>query len=252
MNIKKIVAAIFAKFVLPLTYIEQDSFDHLCRNVTKFNSNKITQDELLKLLQLYYSRINTEKLKTDLNFTDIKNSLIQTNGYKHTINDKKEPGIYNKLSLYSRKFAIMRHLGMKVDVIILRKNEYIPPHGHKRMLSGFYVLEGTIGVRHYDLVDKNDKTMLIRKTLDTMYSKNEYTTNSDNLDNIHWLKGIASESFLYRVSIIDKQREEGNDNMGAEERIYINPTITPDNNGLIHAPYINEDLAKTLTFPNAA
>lgn len=40
--------------------------------------------------------------------------------------------------------------------------------------------------------------------------------------------------------------------MGAEEIIYINPTIPPDGNGLIHTPYINEEFVKRLTFYNAA
>lgn len=34
--------------------------------------------------------------------------------------------------------------------------------------------------------------------------------------------------------------------MGAEERIYIAPTSTPDKNGNIAAPYIEEGIAKDL------
>jgi len=252
MNTKKTLAKYLAKYALPLTYNKQNPFDMLCKDVCKFHSNKMKQDDLLKSLQHFYSSIDTNTLINELNFVDIKSHLISSNGYKQNINDPKPSGIFSRLNIRNRQFAIMRHLGMKVDVIILRNGEYIPPHGHKRMISGFFVLDGSIGVRHYDLVNKDSDSMVIRKTVDSVYSKNEYTSNSDLSDNVHWLKGVAKESFLYRVSIIDKQKEDGKGNMGAKERIYINPTIPPDENGLIHAPYINEDFAKNLTFSNAA
>lgn len=252
MNIKQTIARNLAKYVLPLIYDNQNPFDMLCRDVCKFHFKKITQDDLLSSLQNYYSKIDINALKNDLNFAQIKNNLVTNHGYKHIVNDPKPTGLFNRLIIRNRRLAIMQHLGMKVDVIVLRDDDYIPPHGHKRMVSGFFVLDGKIGVRHYDLVNINNDSMVIRKTIDTIYSKNEYTSNSDSSDNIHWLKGIGEGSFLYRVSIIDKRKENGNDNMGAKERIYINPTIPPDGNGLIHAPYINEEFAKRLTFSNAA
>jgi len=79
-------------------------------------------------------------------------------------------------------------------------------------------------------------------------TKDEFTTNSDLLDNVHWMKGVSDRSFLFRISIVDMRKEDGKENMGAEERIYINPTVSPDDNGYIAAPYINEKCAKSLTF----
>jgi hypothetical protein len=248
LNLKKTIAEYIAKFILPFTYNSQSPLDMLCRDVCRFYFNKISQENILVSLQDYYSKLDPETIKNELNLAKIKNDLAENHGYKHIINDPKPSGLFTKLRIRNRRLAIMQKLGMKIDVIILRENDYIPPHGHKRMVSGFFVLEGSIGVRHYKLVTKNYDSMIIKQTVDSIYSNDEFTSNSDSLDNIHWLKGIANESFLYRVSIIDKHKEYGKNNMGAEERIYINPTAPPDGNGLIHAPYINEEFAKNLTF----
>src|SRR5262249_48164150 len=154
----------------------------------------------------------------------------------------------NVLQIWARRFALLQHLGIRSDVLILRKGEQIPPHGHYRVVSGFYLLEGEVGIRHYDRVRELGQSCLVRKVLDNVLTPGGFTTNSEFYHNIHWVYRLADVSYLFRITVRGTQTKTFGGQESASERVYLDPTGAPDENGLIAAPYITDQAAKNIPF----
>src|SRR5439155_16763172 len=134
------------------------------------------------------------------------------------------------------------------DVLILRQGEQVPPHGHHRVVSGFYLLEGRVACRHYDRVREAKGLLVVREALDAVLESGGHTTNSEFHHNIHWLLGLAPASYLFRFTVtgVPVRRFSLPERDG--ERIYVDPTAAPDPDGLIPAPYISIQAARKVLF----
>jgi hypothetical protein len=130
--------------------------------------------------------------------------------------------------------------------MILRQDETIPPHGHYRVVSGFYVLDGEVAVRHYNRLEEVGDKVRIRKTIDATLGPCGYTTNSEFHDNIHWLQGLAPQSFLFRLNVKGTPTKTFGGTNRESQRVYIDPTGEPDESGAIVAAYVDESVAKQL------
>ena len=113
-------------------------------------------------------------------------------------------------------------------------------------MSGFYLLDGEVACRHYDRVREEHNCLLVRCALDTIHQPGGYSTNSEYHHNIHWLQGIAQTSYLFRVTVTHTPTQAFGRSMGANERIYVDPTDQAGNDGLIRARYVSEEAAKKL------
>jgi hypothetical protein len=137
-------------------------------------------------------------------------------------------------------------VGVRSDVLILRRGETVPPHGHCRVVSGFYLLAGRVAARHYDRVREVGDKLLVRKVLDADLEPGGFTTNSEFFHNIHWLQGLADRSYLFRVTVTDTPVTAFGSSPGTHSRLYVDPTGEPDESDLITASYVQEEVAKRL------
>src|SRR5262249_24311091 len=149
----------------------------------------IEEEEFRRQLERFYAGLDRPRLMEQIDFAGLAQQLNRPGGYKAAIarlrDDAAAPGW-----VWRRRFALLRHLGVRLDVLVLLGREQIPPHGHYRVVSGFYVLDGEVAVRHYDRVREEGGQVLIRPALDTVLRPGDYTTNSEYEQNIHWLCGI--------------------------------------------------------------
>ena len=150
--------------------------------------------------------------------------------------------------LWRRRFAFLRQVGVRLDVLVLREGAQIPPHGHYGVVSGFCVLEGEVAFRHYDRVKESGESVYIRKCIDMIARPGEFATNSEYYQNIHWLCGVAPISYLFRVTVVGTQAKTFGSRQEKSERVYVDPTGSEDASGLVLAPYITHDQAASLPF----
>ena len=222
-------------------------FNQLMGEAIRLQSGALSDEDFRKRLDGFYAALNLETIKNDLDLPSKAKRLDRPGGYKTDISSigagQKKPG---RFDFWARRFSLLRHIGVRCDVLILRQGERIPPHGHHRVVSGFYVLEGHVAIRHYDRAGELENGLLVRKVLDTTLGPGGFTTNSESYHNIHWLQGLAEKSFLFRVTVVDTPAAGAAKEQHSDSRLYIDPTGAPDSSGVILAPFISEAQAKQL------
>jgi hypothetical protein len=246
---KRILAKAILRWQLPRFLHDSHPFNRLMGQAIELQSGHMTDEAFRVQLDGFYRQIDPAAIKLDIDLSSKVARLDRPGGYKTDISaiGPQAPGAAkgSRFDLWRRRFGLLRHIGIRSDVIILRRDERIPPHGHHRVVSGFYVLEGQVAIRHYDRVGQMDNALLVRKVLDTTLEPAGFTTNSETFHNIHWLQGLAEKSFLFRVTVVDTPSPLRHGRV-TDSRLYIDPTGAPDSTGLITAPFISESQAKQL------
>jgi hypothetical protein len=249
---KKQLARFALRWNLARFLTDPNPFNRLLGEAIRLQLKRLTDEGFRHELDRFFMAADPSSLMKDLDFEAKKRRLDQPGGYKVAVvslrSDPPNGGGTKGWRIWGRRFGLLNHLGVRCDVMVLRQGEQIPPHGHYRIVSGFYVLTGEVAIRHFDRVQEVGQEVLLRKVLDTTLGPAGFTTNSENHHNIHWLLGLAPVSYLFRVTVsgTPTQTFGGPDRQG--ERVYVDPTGPTDAGGLIRAPYITEQQAKKIAF----
>jgi hypothetical protein len=247
---KKILARLILRWYLPRFLNDTHGFSRLLGHAVELQLGRIADEEFRQLLDDFYKELDPASIKRDIDFKAKLKRLDIPGGYKvdisalpgHEASTRKS----GRFDFWGRRFGLLRHLGIRSDLLILRKGQQVPPHGHFRVVSGFYVLEGSVAIRHYDRIREEGDKLLVRKVLDTELGPGGFTTNSEHYHNIHWLQGIADQSYLFRVTVTNTPTQTFGGTLGSKSRVYVDPTGEPDSSQIIAASYIGEDAAKHL------
>jgi hypothetical protein len=247
---KKLLARTILRWYLPRFLGDAHPFHRLLGQALQMQLGRLSDDAFRQYLDEFYQQLDPASIKDDLSFEDKVQRLNRPGGYKVSITafgdaprSAAKPGRFN---LWQRRFGLLGRLGIRADVLILRAGEQVPPHGHYRVVSGFYLLEGQVAIRHYDRVREQEGKLLVRKVLDTELGPGGFTTNSETYHNVHWLQGLADRSYLFRVTATDTPAAAFGGMARSDSRVYVDPTGEPDETGLIAAAYVNEEAAKRL------
>lgn len=245
-----------AKFLIrrQLKRLQADSvpMNRLLGKAALLQFRQLSEEEFRGYLDNFYAGLDADACKREIDLTGKAQRLDRALGYKTDVmglqSDASGRLPHGRLDFWARRFALLRHLGIRSDVLIVRAGEQIPPHGHSQVVSGFYVLQGQIAIRHYDRIRELPEHVVLRKVVDTVLGPGGYTTNSEYHHNIHWLLGVAPVSYLFRFTVTDVPVQRFSSGQHRGSRIYVDPTAPPDDSGLIRAPYITEKEAKRVTF----
>ena len=250
LTLKRQLATILLSQVLPRLRNDENTFNRILAAAVKLQKGEATDEEFRRKLDEFYAGLDLDRVKQDLDYNANCKRLSNPGGYKVGVvrlhADAPAGSWRQRYSPWGRRFYLLKHLGVDADVIIVRQDETIPPHGHYRVVSGFYVLEGEVAVRHYDRLEEIGDKVRIRKTIDTTLGPRGYTTNSEFHDNIHWLQGLAPQSFLFRLNVKGTPTETFGSPDRESQRVYVDPTGEPDQSGEIIAKYVDESAAKQL------
>lgn len=267
--IKRRVARWILRGLMPALDGSSSAVDRLLGQAVRLQLGQSTDEAFRQELADFYRQVAPEELAAELRFDALRHPLSAPRAYKVAItrlaNEVAASDSPARWSAWQRRFGLLYHLGVRLDILVLRRGEQIPPHGHRRIVSGFYVLEGAVACRHYDCVGEERDHLLVRQTFDRLQRPGDFSTNSERRDNIHWLEGVAPVSYLFRVTVHDTPRPQRNraplgaaglapDRQPASiaaaaaqsDRIYVDPTGPADSNGLIRAPRVSEAIARGL------
>jgi hypothetical protein len=103
------------------------------------------------------------------------------------------------------------------QVFALKKDRSVPPHAHDNMCTAFLVLDGTFHGRHYDRLESDRRTMIVRPSIDNQFKAGESSTVTETKDNIHWFKTTSDTGFIFNIHIlgIHEGKKTG--------RVYVDP-----------------------------
>ena len=82
-----------------------------------------------------------------------------------------------------------------------RKGRAIPPHGHNNLVSSFLVLKGELHGRHFDRLSTEGNHFLVKPTLDRVFKAGDFSTVSDDRDNVHWFQALTDECFIFDFGV---------------------------------------------------
>jgi hypothetical protein len=85
--------------------------------------------------------------------------------------------------------------------IAFKRGRAIVPHGHRNMVSMHMALEGEVHARHYERRGGDDTHMLIEPTLDKTFARGEFSTVSDERNNVHWFRATSGPVFMFNVAV---------------------------------------------------
>lgn len=248
--VKKQAASLLARTQLRRMLEDAHPFNRLLGRAVLLQLGRIGDEEFRQDLDCFYAGLDAADCKRDIDLDAKARVLRQSGGYKTDVLDlaADRAASTGPLDLWKRRFALLRHLGIRSDVLIVQEGIQIPPHGHSQVVSGFFVLEGEVGIRHYDRVEEFSDHVLLRKVIDTAIGPGSYTTNSEYHHNIHWLIGLAPVSYLFRFTATDVPVRRFASAAHSHTRDYVDPTVPPNEAGLIPAPYVTEAEAKLVQY----
>ena len=139
-----------------------------------------------------YQRIELEEL---LKFIDFQN-LVKGFEYPDLGVKTKSVRFPSIAGLPDKTIFIKKIFGMKKDRAII-------PHGHSNMASAHFVLKGNMHLRHYEKLRQEGQQLVIKPTLDTILTPGNYSSISDQKDNVHWFIANSESAFTFDVIVLD-------------------------------------------------
>jgi hypothetical protein len=121
------------------------------------------------------------------------------------------------------------------QVFALGKDHSVVPHGHDNMATAFLILKGKFAGKHYDRLEDDEKSMIIKPTIDRAFGTGEVSTVSDHKDNVHWFKATEDASFIFNIHVMNVNPKSGK----RTGRIYIDPNGEKLSGGRIRARRIS-------------
>lgn len=175
--------------ITPITKHWAIELHEFCNDLKK---QSITPLEWQKQVAKLYAKIELKELLQFINFEN----LIKGFQYPDLgVNTKYVK--FPKLSgLPERTVFIKKVFGMKKDRAII-------PHGHSNMTSAHLILKGKMHLRHYDKIRTENKHMIIKPSVDTTLQLGQYSSISDDKDNVHWFIANTPTAFTFDVIMLD-------------------------------------------------
>ncbi|HEY4319736.1 MAG TPA: hypothetical protein VGM77_01055 [Gemmatimonadales bacterium] len=250
--LKKPLAGLMVRTQLQRLLTDPSPYNRLWGHAALMQFGTIGEEAFREYLDGFYAGLDPVACSTTVDLPAKRVHLDRPGGYKVDVaslhGDVSAAEPKGRFDFWARRFGLLRYLGIRSDVLILRAGDQVPPHGHSQVVSGFYLLEGEVAVRHYDRVEEFADHVMLRKAIDTVMGPGGYTTNSEYCRNVHWLLGIAPTSYLFRFTVTDVPVRSFNAPAHHSDRAYVDPTVPPDASGLIPAPYITSAAAKQVLF----
>jgi hypothetical protein len=244
---RRFIAGALLPLTIPMRW--RSPFQALFADAVKMQFGALKPERFRCRLDQFFSTADRPRLLEEIGFEEKKRKLASPDAYKvniHHLKGGKGPGTFAyRISPWARRFGLLGRIGIRSDVIILRAGEHIPPHAHERVVSGFFVAEGRVHLRHYHRDRTEGDKVYLRKAIDMTCEPGGFGTNSDEFQNVHWLEGLAPASFLLRFTVtgVPSSREQVSI---AKDRIYVDPTGAPDPSGVILGRIVTEARAHEL------
>ncbi len=144
-----------------------------------------------------FTRVPMRKLLQYFDFSKLADDMTQEIG---TAGELFVPIAVNGVSGAIRGAEPEKILLAKMAYV--KKGKAIPPRGHSNMVSAFLNISGQFHVRQYDRLQVTDDSMLVRETCNRVCGVGEWSSISDERNNVHWLTAVSEDCFLFTTKMI--------------------------------------------------
>ena len=197
----------------------------------ELKGQKIKQQDWQKQIEQLFGQVNLPDLLSLIDFEKLTKNL------KH-----RDNGVRSLRFKYQQIEGVPSRLAYGRQIFAFKKGRSVVPHGHNNMATGFIVLKGEFQGRHYDRLEDNGDSIIIKPTIDRKFKPAEFSTVTDVKDNVHWFKAMSETGFIFNIHAL-------NVNPGSTKktgRIYVDPNGERLEGGLIRARRLGHDEAHKL------
>jgi len=209
---------LFSKEIRPLAAQWLKDLQELSMDL---KGKQLTQPQWQKQCERLFKQVDLADL---LKFIDFGGRISQT-----PFRDKGERAIRFR---FPEVEGLPTNLVFGHQIFKLKQGQSVVPHGHNNMATAFLVLQGTFHGRHYDRIEDSDTHMIVKPTIDRNFQVGDYSTVSDQRDNVHWFKTTADQGYIFNIHVL-------NLNSGNSGRVYIDPAGEMLKDGNIRARKIS-------------
>jgi len=207
----------------------------LLKHAVRLQCARIGTEEFHDHLDAFFAEVDVDRLLRAFDYDAIRSSLLESDEYfvVHRV--------HGPWALEWAARAASR-LSIRFDFARLRAGQQVPAHGHQRAASGFSVVEGTVAVRRYQIVESSPDTLTLRPTFDGVLERGDSSTESDARDNVHWI--VAREdAVLFRVTVSHTPRRHI---VPTSLNLWIDPRSPVRGDGLILGKWLPEEAARRI------
>ncbi|MEZ5426172.1 MAG: hypothetical protein R2747_07910 [Pyrinomonadaceae bacterium] len=173
--------------------------------------SKISPLDWQKQIDRLYSRIELEELLKFIDFEKLTRKFEYPDLGVNTRN-VSFPAIEG---LPEKTFYVKKIFGMK-------KGRAVIPHGHSNMTSAHLVIKGEFALKHFEKVRFEDEHLIVKPTIDKLIGPGDFSSISDEKDNVHWFIADTEAAFTFDVIMLDLKGQKTdihNLDIDAAERI---------------------------------
>jgi CelD/BcsL family acetyltransferase involved in cellulose biosynthesis len=234
---RRLLAAPFAVAATELCGVLSDPGDlaTVLKQAVRLQCGIIDAPSFHDHLDDFFARFDLDAILATIDYQAIRPALLST----------EEPFIVHHLPgdlVLGYALRAAGRLSIRLDLSLLPKGRQIPPHGHSRTVSGLCVVEGSVAVRRYDVVESLPDSLTIRPTFDGVLVRGQASTESDARDNLHWLVALEDAVFL-RITVSHTRRRGP---VPTSLNVWVDPRGQPRGEGTILARWIPEDAARRI------
>lgn len=207
----------------------------LVGHAVRLQCARIGTEEFHDHLDAFFAGVDLDRLLRALDYESIRPALLESDEY-FVVHRVKGPWAV----AWATRAA--GYLSIRFDFARLRAGEQAPAHGHQRSVSGFCVVEGSVAVRRYELVESLPDSLTLRPTFDGVLARGDSSTESDARDNVHWIVALE-DTVLFRVTVSHTPRRHM---VATSLNLWIDPRSPVRGDGLILGKWLPEEAARRL------
>ncbi|MFZ1705887.1 MAG: hypothetical protein WAT79_16195 [Saprospiraceae bacterium] len=170
--------------------------DHWALSLQEFcsdlKSESITPIQWQQKIEELYTKV---ELKEILQFIDF-DRLIK--GFEFP-----DLGVTTKPIKFPKLVGLPEKTTFVKKIFGMKKDRAIIPHGHSNMASAHLILSGEVHLRHYEKIQQDGQNLIIKPTIDRLAKSGDYSSISDEKDNVHWFIANTPTSFTFDVIMLD-------------------------------------------------
>jgi hypothetical protein len=168
--------------------------NEICQDLKKNNLSQLQwQNQIDKL----YSRIELSDLLKFINFE----KLIENFEYP-------DLGVATKQVKFPRLDGLVADTVFTKKIFGMKKGRAIIPHGHSNMASAHLILNGNLSLRHYEKIKDEKNHLIIKPTIEKTVQVGDYSSISDEKDNVHWFIAESDAAFTFDVIMTDLKNQK--------------------------------------------
>ncbi len=182
-------AEAIGKKIKPITDHWAIQLNEFCADLRQ---DSISPSQWQEKIQELYNQVELQEIVKFINFQNLIKGI-----------DFPDLGVNTKVVQFPKLGGLPDKTAFVKKIFGMKEGRAIIPHGHSNMASSHLILKGEMHLRHYEKIQKDGDSLIIKPTVDRIAKLGESSSISDEMDNVHWFIANTATAFTFDVIMLD-------------------------------------------------